>query len=116
MAEFLIKRDFTAQDVKKARLAASEYRKNRVTSGAENVLNMADLKQTVILCDSDARKLHRKHGYRLHPEHSRVIGRCDFCQQYGQALLFLDEKSWLQAVKAKEDFKRAIEYARIVSG
>ena len=116
MVDFLVKRDFTAADVRKARLEGSEYRKKRATSGAENVLNMAELKQAVILCDSHARKLHQKHGYRLHPEHSNVIGRCDVCQMYGASRLFVDEKTWLEAMKAKEKFRAALEYGRIVSG
>jgi hypothetical protein len=116
VVEILVKRDFTQADVRAARLAASEFKKSKATSGADNVLNMTDLKKSVILCDSHARKLHRKHGYRLHPEHSNVIGRCDVCQRYGAARLFLNEADWLVAMKALEKFKRAIEYATIVSG
>lgn len=116
MVDFLVKRDFTPADVKKARLEGSEYRKKRATSGASNLLNMTDLKKSVFLCDSHARAFHGKHGYRPHPEHPRVIGRCDVCQMFGPAIFYLSEAEWLEAMKAKEKFRAAREYGSIVSG
>jgi hypothetical protein len=78
---------------------------------------MTDLKKSVFLCDSDARRFNwRHHGYRRHPEYARVIGRCDVCQQFGPALFYLSEPEWVKAHAAKEKYRRAVEYARIVSG
>jgi len=114
--EILVRQDFTPAEVKQARLAASEYRKKQATSGAENVLNLTDLKKSVVLCDSHARKLHKKHGYRLHPEIPRVLGRCDVCQAYGPGRFFVDEATWLESRKSMEKYRRALEYGRIVSG
>lgn len=114
--DIIVRQDFTAADVKKAELDASEFRKGKSTSAASNVLNLTDLKKSVVLCDSHARKFNGKHPYRMHPEHQRVIGRCDYCQVWGNGFFFLDEASWLEAVKAMEKYRRNLEYATVVSG
>lgn len=114
--DILVRQDFTQADVTKARLDAMEFRKGKKTSGASNVLNLTDLKKSVILCDTDKRKFNwRAHGYRVAPEHSRVIGRCDVCQAWGNGWLYLSEELWLEKFKAAEKFRRALEYASIVS-
>lgn len=116
--EILVRQNFTEADRKKAEIDASEYRKSKAASGASNLLDLTDLKKSVVLCDSHARKFGHRKGfpYRLHPEHSRVIGRCDVCQAWGPGRFFLNEPDWLQAVKALEKWRRGLEYAAIVSG
>lgn len=111
----IVKKDFTEKDIREARLAGAEYRKNKSTSKAAHVLSMTDLKRSVILCDQDQRKFEGQHPYRLHPAHSRVTGRCDYCNEFGAAWLYLCEEDWLEQVKLHEKFKRALEYATIVS-
>jgi hypothetical protein len=114
--DILVRQDFTREDIKQARLDGMEFRKGKKTSGASNVLNMTDLKKSVILCDTHQRKFGKgKHGYKLAHEHSRVIGRCDVCQAWGNGWLYLSEELWLSQFKAAERFKRALEYATIVS-
>jgi len=115
--EILVRQNFTEKDAKEARLAAAEFRKGSSTSGASNVLNMTDLKKSIILCDTHVRKFNwRSHGYRRAPEHARVIGRCDVCQAWGSGWLYLDEQLWLEKYRAAEKFKRALEYATVISG
>jgi len=38
----IVKKDFSAAEEKKARLAAAKFRKSKATSAASNVLNVAD--------------------------------------------------------------------------
>lgn len=115
--DILVRQNFTAADARKADLKSSEYRKKKSTSGVSNLLDMTDLKKSVVLCDSHARKFHKdRFPYRLHPEHSRVIGRCDVCQAWGPGRFFLNLVDWEQSVRAMEKYRRGLELATIVSG
>lgn len=115
--EILVRQSFTEADAKKADLARAEYRKNKFTSGTSNLLNFIDLKRSLILCDTHARKFNAAaHHYKRHPnkELYRVQGACDVCQQHTLGIFLIHEAEWIEERKKEEKWKRALEYATIV--
>ena len=116
--DILVRNQYTPRQVLQARLKSMEFRPNRYTSGSANLDNMVALGKSVILCDTHVRKFNaRTARYRAHPDPKlrRVIGRCDICKQFGLSFLFLNEKDALEEHKKLEKFKRALEYATIVT-
>ena len=116
--DILVRNQYTPRQVLQARLKSMEFRPNPHTSGCANLDNMVALGKSVILCDSHVRKFNaRTARYRAHPDPKlrRVIGRCDVCKQFGLSFLFLNEKDALEEHKKLEKFKRALEYATIVT-
>jgi hypothetical protein len=117
--EILVRQNFTEADAKRADLTRSEFRKSKATSNVSSLLNIIDLQQSIILCDTDARKFNaRAHRYKRHPNEKlfRVLGNCDVCQQRTLGFFLIHESEWIEERKKEEKFKRALEYATIVSG
>jgi hypothetical protein len=115
--EIIVRQNFTAADAKKADLTRAEFRKSKATSEVSNLLNLIDLKRSIILCDTHARKLNAKaHNYKRHPNRQffRVCGNCDVCQQHTLGVFLIHESEWVEAAKQEEKWRRAREYATIV--
>lgn len=94
--DIIVKQDFTAADAKKADVTRAEFRKSAATSKASNVLDMADTKRTVILCDEHVRKFASpkvllKYGYRQMQRFPYVMGNCDYCQVHERCQVFSHE-------------------------
>lgn len=116
--EILIPQKWTTRQVKHASAKAAEFRRNPYTTGYANLDDMVALKKAVTLCDSHARKFEpRKAHYSAHPEKRlrRVVSNCDVCKQWGLGFLFLNGEQALEERKKLEKFKRALEYATVVS-
>ena len=117
MTTIIVKQNFSAADEKAAALKASEFRKSRATSEVSSLLNVIDLKQSLILCDDHARKFNAKaHHYRVHfsKKFSRVIGNCDVCQQHTLGQFFVHEEQWAADKRREEQDRARLEYATIV--
>lgn len=115
--EIYISHKYSDAEVKDASLKASEFRKNRYTSDVSSLLNVIDLKQSIILCDDHARKFNAAaHHYRVHfsKKFQRVIGNCDVCQQRTTGAFFVHIEQWLADRKIEEAYRVAREYATIV--
>lgn len=115
----LVKKDFSAAEVKKAQVAAAEFRPAKATSSVSNVLNMADLGMTVLLCEDHVRQFATpqvlsKYNYRRHDDYPRVIGNCDYCKQYGNCTLFQHLSVFGEVLKTKAQRRADYEYAQIV--
>ena len=116
--DILVRQDYTPAQVRQAQLKSMEFRRNRYTSGCANLDDQVSLGKAVILCDTHARRFSTKSArYRAHPDQKlqRVIGCCDFCKTFGLSHLFLNEKDALDEQRKIEKFKRALEYAHIVT-
>ena len=116
--DILVRNQYTPRQILQARLKSMEFRRNRTTSGSANLDNQTALGKSVILCDSHVRKFNFKSArYRPHPDPKlrRVVGNCDVCKQFGLSFLFLNEVSALEEHKKLEKFKRALEYATIIT-
>ena len=119
MIDLLIKKDFTPTDIRQARLKAAEFKRSKATSAASNVLNFADLRQTVILCDDHERAFRshaKRDGYYRQQEYPFVMGNCDYCKIFGRSQLFIHETVLKQVWITREQDRRCREYATIVTG
>lgn len=126
MTEIVVKKDFSAAQERKAALAAARFRKSKFTSAASNLLNTADLGNTVLLCDEHVKQFAtpsvlRRYGYRqadavptamgLCPH---VMGNCDYCQLHTRCTMFIHEALYAQVWKSSEQRKRDREYGALV--
>lgn len=121
MVEILVRQDYSPQQIKQAELAATEYRKNRFTSGAAQVDDLIALGKALLLCDSHARKFW-PHGakaakYERHPSPNlrRVTGHCDVCNIPSLASLFVSAKDALEHRRLWEKARRDMEYGTFVT-
>jgi hypothetical protein len=119
--EILIKKDWTAAEIKKENLKAGEFQANKSTSNVSNVLDMADLGKTVLLCKDHVKQFATpavlsKYGYRKMTDYPYVIGNCDYCKVNGQAQLFLREDDFNSVWLTKEQQRKDREYAGICQG
>lgn len=119
--EILVRKDFSATDIKQARLAAAKYRKPRATSAVSHVLNVADLGNTVLLCSDHVRQFAtpavlNKYGYRRVDDYPYVMGNCDYCQLHTQCTMFIHLSLFAQVWKTKEQRRRDLEYGAICRG
>ncbi len=116
--DLLLRKDFSAGEIRKAELARDEFRRNRFTSGASHLDDLVTLGKAVLLCDSHARKFSAKTShYERHPAQNlrRVIGNCDVCNMPGLNTLFV---SCQDAVQHRHNWAKARvarEYGTIVS-
>lgn len=126
MGEIIVKKDFSAAEEKKAALAAARFKKSKFTSAASNVLNVADLGNTVLLCSDHVKQFAtpsvlRMYGYRqadavptamgLCPH---VMGNCDYCQVHTNCTMFIHESLYSQVWRSKEQRRRDHEYSALV--
>ena len=119
--DLLIKKDFSVTDIKQARLAAAKFRKAKATSSASNVLNVADLGNTVLLCADHVKQFAtpavlNKYGYRKVDDYPYVMGNCDYCQVHSQFTMFIHFSLFAQVWKTKEQRRRDHEYGEIFRG
>lgn len=119
--EIIVKKDFSAAEEKKARLAAAKFKKSKFTSAASNVLNVADLGNTVLLCSDHVKQFAtpsvlRRYGYRQVDDYPYVMGNCDYCQLHERCTMFIHESLFAQVWRTKEQRRRDHEYAAIVRG
>ncbi len=113
--DILIKKDFTAAEIKLARLQQAQFSPSKHTSSASNVLNMADLGKTVVLCDAHAKKFAAKTKcYIKQTDYPYVMGNCDACKVFTRCQLYMREDLMKQAWLTKEQQRRQREYATIV--
>lgn len=126
--DIVVKKDFSAADEKKAALAAARFRKSKFTSAATNVLNVADLGNTVLLCDDHVKQFATpavlsKYGYRkadavptsmgLCPY---VMGNCDYCQVHQRCTMFIHLALYSQVWRTSEERRKDREYSAICRG
>lgn len=117
--EIIVKKDFTATDIREARLKAAAFKRSKATSAATNVLDFADLKKTVVLCNDHFRAFRstaRKNDYYEQREYPFVMGNCDYCQVFGQSQMFIHESVLKQVWNTREQERRDREYATVVNG
>ena len=117
--EIIVKKDFSVTDIKLARLKAAEFRPAKSTSRVSNVVNCADLRKTVVLCDDHERafRAHAKRdGYYRQQEYPFVMGNCDYCRIFTRCQLFIHESVLKDVWVTREQDRRDREYATVVSG
>ncbi len=119
--EIIVKRDFSQADVTEAKLAAARFRKAKATSAVSNVLNVADLGNTVLLCSDHVRQFAtpavlNKYNYRHVVDYPYVMGNCDYCQLHTRCSIFIHLSLFGQVLKTKEQRRRDYEYAAICRG
>lgn len=117
----IVKKDWKPSDEKKADLARAAFRPSKATSGVSNVLDMADLGKTVVLCEDHVRqfatpKVLRKYGYRQMVDYPHVMGNCDHCKVFGKSQMFMRTDVFSEVWRTKEQRRRDYEYSTIVSG
>lgn len=113
----LVPQSWTFRQIKREELKRDEFRPSRYTSGCANLDDMVACGKAVILCPDHSRKFSPKHAkYRAHPDAKfrRVLGNCDWCQQCGLSLLFLNEIDAHAEQKKLEKFKRSVEYGTLI--
>lgn len=120
MHDILVKQDFTDHDVKMADLNRSQFKPSRATSGASNVLDMADLGKTVMLCDDHVRQFATKpvllkYGYRRHDDYPVVMGNCDHCRIFGKCTLFQHLSVFGEVLRTKAQRRADYEYGQFVA-
>ena len=116
--DLLIRRDYTPEQIKLAEVKASEFRRNRYTSGSAHLDDMIALRKAIILCDQHALKFKaRAAQYELHPSPSmrRVQGNCDVCKVFQPGALFLHESQAIDERRKSELYRQAAEYSSIVA-
>ena len=115
-------KQFTDNQIKKARLWAAHFHKPKATSSVTNLLNCADAGTTVLLCEDHVRAFAhkpvlRKYGYRKADDpYPYVMGNCDYCQLHTKCTLFIHDTLYADVWKTKEQRRRDLEYATIVTG
>jgi len=117
--EILIPQKWTPRQIARANTQRVEFRRNPYTSGCANLDNMIALDKAVILCPAHTRKFNPKAArYCVHPAKNmrRVIGRCDVCNEMGLSFLFICEKDAETERRKFENFNRAREYGKFISG
>lgn len=117
--DILVKQDFTQQDVKDAKLAAANHRKAQATSRVSNVLDMADLKKTVVLCfEHDKQfatpKVLRQYGYREFRDYPYVMGDCDYCGIHDKCRVFSHESVFGDVWKTRDEKRRELATSMVV--
>lgn len=121
MVEILVRQNYSPQEIKRAAVARSEFRRNRFTSGSAHLDDLITLGKAIVLCDSHARKFWpraaRAAKYERHPDHNlrRVIGNCDVCNTPGLASLFVCGHDAVEHRRNWEKAKRDMEYSTFVS-
>jgi hypothetical protein len=116
--DILVRQEYTEGQVKRAAVKASEFRRNRYTSGSAHLDDMIALRKAIILCDQHALKFKpRAAHYELHPSPSmrRVQGNCDVCKVFQPGALFLHESQALDERRKSELYRQAAEYSSIVA-
>lgn len=116
--DILVGRKWTRAEEEAAKLKATEFRRNRYTSGSAHLDDMITLGKAVILCQTHARKFSpQKARYRVHPDKRmrRVNGQCDVCKVPELCFLFLTEQSASDEQKKLEKYNRAREYGHITN-
>ena len=116
--DILVRQEYTEVQVKRAAVKASEFRRNRYTSGSAHLDDMIALRKALILCDQHALKFKpRAAHYELHPSPSmrRVQGNCDVCKVFQPGALFLHESQALDERRKSELYRQAAEYSSIVA-
>ncbi len=116
--DIVVKKDFTPNDLREARLAAAAFKPSRHTSNVTNVLDQVDCGKTILLCDDHVRQFASpavlsKYGYRQVTDYPHVIGNCDYCKIHGKCQLFLREDNFAEVWRTKEQQRRDREYAAI---
>ncbi len=118
MTTIVVKKDFSAQDEKRAALARTRFRPSKAASHADRVLDFADCGKCVLLCSVHAHKFDRraqmKYGYYKQKEYPFVMGNCDACQVMGQCQCFIHETVLKDVWVTREQQQRDREYATIV--
>lgn len=116
--DIVVKKDFSEADIKRATLKAAEFRPSKATSGATNVLDTADLRKTVILCEDHFRAFRpqaRRDGYYEQREYPFVMGNCDYCKVFGRSQAYIHESVLKEVWITREQARRDREYATVVS-
>lgn len=119
--EIIVKKDFTVADIKQARAKAAEFRKSRATSAASNVLNMADLGKTVVLCEDHTKQFATpavlsKYNYRRSEAYPQVVAHCDYCQINGPCALFEHLSVYAQVLRTRAQRRADYEYSTLCTG
>ena len=101
-------KQFTENQIKRARLWAAQYVKPKATSQVSNLLNCADAGTTVLLCEDHVRQFATpavlsKYGYRkAEAPYAAVMGNCDYCQVEARCTMFIHLSLYAQVIRTKE--------------
>lgn len=119
MGEIIVKKDFSAAEEKKARLDAARFRKSKYTTAVSNVMDVADLGNTVLLCADHVKKFATpavlsKYGYRKVDDYPYVMGNCDYCGLHDKCRVFSHESVFGDVWKTKDEKRREISSSTVV--
>lgn len=119
MVDIHIKHEFSGNDIKRAAEVGSRYRKQASTSKASNVLDMADLRKTVCLCqDHDRQFAHpsvlRQYGYRKFDAYSHCMADCDYCGIFDKCQVYTHESIFSDVWKTRDERRREIATSTVV--
>lgn len=119
--DILVKKHFSVTDIKQAEIKRAEHRRAQATSAASNVLDMADLGKTVVLCGDHTKQFATpavlsKYGYRRHEDYPVVMSNCDYCKSFLPCALFQHETLFGQVLRTKAQRRTDYEYATVVTG
>lgn len=117
--EIIVKQDFSENDAKRADLARSAYRKSSATSKASNVLDTADLRKTVCLCEDHVRQFAHpsvlsKYGYRKFDAYTHCMADCDYCGIFDKCQVFTHESIFSEVWKTRDERRREISTSTVV--
>jgi hypothetical protein len=119
VVEIIVKKDFSENDIKRAALGGSAYRKQASTSRASNVLDMADLRKTVCLCEDHTRQFASpsvlsKYGYRKFDAYSHCMADCDYCGIFDKCQVFTHESIFSDVWKTRDERRREVATSTVV--
>ena len=117
--DILVKQDFSETDAKKADLARSAYRKSSATSKVSNVLDSADLRKTVCLCEDHVRafaspEVLSRYGYRKLERFPYCMADCDYCGIFDKCQVFTHESIFADVWKTRDERRREISTSVVV--
>lgn len=95
LTDIIVKQRFSVSDIKQADMKRAQFKPAKATSAASNVLDMADLGKSVMLCEDHVKQFATpavlsKYGYRQVKD-TKVAGNCDYCKCHTVCTLFLRE-------------------------
>lgn len=119
--DILVRQEFSKQDIKLAETKRAAYRPSKATTGASNVLDMADLGKTVTLCPDHTKQFATKpvlskYGYRRHDDYPEVQANCDYCGLWTRCALFQHVSVFGEVLKTKAQRRADRDYATICTG
>lgn len=112
-----VKQEFSETDAKKADLARAQFLKPR--SNVDGVLNAADTKTTVCLCEDHDRAFAHpsvlsQYGYRKFDRFPYCMANCDYCGIFDKCQVYTHESIFTEVWQTRDERRRAIATASVV--